>query len=57
MWGGGVNMREAHIYIQKLNNCTKYTELWGGGGCRLSIILWGIYPPRGVYKYYGREPC
>jgi len=37
--GGGVNMREAHIYIK---NRINYTELDGGGG---SSLTWGVVTP------------
>jgi len=42
MFGGGVKMREAEIYIKKQNKKQKkYTGV--GGGCSLST--WGVFTP------------
>jgi len=46
---GGVNMREAPIWIK---NIDKYEKLAGGRGRCLLIGGGGLYPLGGVYKYH-----
>jgi len=45
MFGRGVNMREAEIYIKNIKTRKKLD--WTGG-CRLSIGGGGVFTPRGV---------
>jgi len=52
MFGGGVNMRQEHIYIKKtLKNRKNDIQLGGGGSVVYQQGGWCLYPPpRGGVK-------